>query len=210
MNRRTGSRQADGRGPADLRSDRGGDRELDHRWQPARGEPGALDDRTGRVPSHQSGHRRQGRQSAGGRRRALQEAGYRHVRLSRLAGQAAPPPTRPVRRPVPTPSARGSAEVGTVPRRSQRHDRHLGEYSMSAVVNARGITKQYAHSSNPAVDDVSFSLRENTIYGLLGRNGAGKTTLMQLLTGQVIPSAGTVEVLGGQPYENEDVLREVC
>jgi ABC-2 type transport system ATP-binding protein len=81
---------------------------------------------------------------------------------------------------------------------------------MSTVVTASGITKRYAHSSTPAVDDVSFSLRGNTIYGLLGRNGAGKTTLMQILTGQVVPTAGTVEVLGGQPYENEAVLREVC
>src|SRR5262245_6895425 len=81
---------------------------------------------------------------------------------------------------------------------------------MSTVVTANGITKRYARTPNPAVDNVSFSLRENTIYGLLGRNGAGKTTLMQLLTGQVVPTAGTVEVFGGQPYENEGVLREVC
>src|SRR5262245_6752364 len=81
---------------------------------------------------------------------------------------------------------------------------------MSTVVTARGITKRYAHNSSPAVDNVSFSLRENTIYGLLGRNGAGKTTLMQILTGHVTPTAGSVDVLGGRPFENERVLREIC
>src|SRR5215470_18064808 len=197
MNRRTRVRRADGRGSADLRTDRGGDRELDHRRQPARGGPGAVDERARRVPSHQSGHRGQGRQPAGGRRGALQEEGYRHVRLSRRTGEAAPPSARTVRRSVSPPPARRSAEVGVVTRRGQKHDRKLGEDPMSTVVTANGITKRYARTPSPAVDNVSFSLRENTIYGLLGRNGAGKTTLMQMLTGQVVPTAGTVEVFGG-------------
>jgi ABC-2 type transport system ATP-binding protein len=53
---------------------------------------------------------------------------------------------------------------------------------------ARGITKKYSQST--ALDDVSFNIREHTIYGLLGRNGAGKTTLMQILTGQGFATSG--------------------
>jgi ABC-2 type transport system ATP-binding protein len=79
---------------------------------------------------------------------------------------------------------------------------------MSPVVAARGLSKRYGGLS--AVDDVSFSLRENTIYGLLGRNGAGKTTLMQLLTGQAIASRGELTVFGEHPYENGAVLSRVC
>jgi ABC-2 type transport system ATP-binding protein len=76
------------------------------------------------------------------------------------------------------------------------------------VVTARGVSKRYGDVL--ALDDVSFSLRENAIHGLLGRNGAGKTTLMQVLTGQIRASAGQVEVFGGQPYENAQALSRVC
>ncbi|MER7004990.1 ABC transporter ATP-binding protein [Dactylosporangium sp. NPDC000555] len=76
-----------------------------------------------------------------------------------------------------------------------------------AIVSARGVTKRFGGVT--ALDGVTFDLRRNGIYGLLGRNGAGKTTLMQVLTGQQIASAGTVETFGGHPYENEQVLRQV-
>jgi ABC-2 type transport system ATP-binding protein len=79
---------------------------------------------------------------------------------------------------------------------------------MSTVVTARGVTKRYAQAT--ALDDVSFSIREHAIYGLLGRNGAGKTTLMQILTGQGFATSGQVEVFGAAPYENDDVLTDVC
>ncbi|MEV8517832.1 ABC transporter ATP-binding protein [Dactylosporangium sp. NPDC051484] len=78
---------------------------------------------------------------------------------------------------------------------------------MDTIVSARGVTKRFGRVT--ALDNVTFDLRRNGIYGLLGRNGAGKTTLMQVLTGQQIASAGTVEAFGGHPYENEQVLRQV-
>ncbi|MGW5385907.1 ABC transporter ATP-binding protein [Nocardia sp. NPDC003963] len=60
-----------------------------------------------------------------------------------------------------------------------------------------------------ALDDMTFDLRENTIYGLLGRNGAGKTTLMQVLTGQMFQTSGEVRINGEIPHENAAVLRSV-
>jgi ABC-2 type transport system ATP-binding protein len=84
----------------------------------------------------------------------------------------------------------------------------MGGKSMSTVVTAAHLTKEYGGLA--ALDDVTFSLRENVIYGLLGRNGAGKTTLMQILTGQTLAKAGTLSVFGAHPYENERVLSNVC
>ncbi len=78
---------------------------------------------------------------------------------------------------------------------------------MTPVVSVQDLSKRYGAVA--AVDGVSFELRRNGIYGLLGRNGAGKTTLMQLLTGQQFATAGTVRVLGADPVENERVLRQV-
>jgi ABC-2 type transport system ATP-binding protein len=79
---------------------------------------------------------------------------------------------------------------------------------MNPVVTARGVTKRFGRVT--ALDDVSFSVAEHSIYGLLGRNGAGKTTLMQILTGQQLASAGELTVFGQRPYENEQVLERVC
>src|SRR5258706_14679398 len=79
---------------------------------------------------------------------------------------------------------------------------------MSWVTAAPDLSKHFGRGV--ALDHVSFALRENTIYGLLGRNGAGKTTLMQILTGQNFASSGRVEVLGAAPYENDRVLADVC
>lgn len=79
---------------------------------------------------------------------------------------------------------------------------------MTAVIEVANLTKTFG--SMTAVDDVSFTVEENRIYGLLGRNGAGKTTLMQLLTGQDFASGGRIEVFGESPVEAARVLQNIC
>jgi ABC-2 type transport system ATP-binding protein len=79
---------------------------------------------------------------------------------------------------------------------------------MNPIVEVQGLTKAYRDVH--ALDNVSFTLSENKIYGLLGRNGAGKTTLMRIITAQVFATAGTVRVFGETPYENDRVLRRIC
>ncbi|MEO6532136.1 MAG: ABC transporter ATP-binding protein [Pseudolysinimonas sp.] len=76
------------------------------------------------------------------------------------------------------------------------------------VVQVEHLSKHFGKVH--AVDDVSFSLTENKIYGLLGRNGAGKTTLMQLLTGQDFASSGSIRLFGASPVENAIVLERTC
>jgi ABC-2 type transport system ATP-binding protein len=78
---------------------------------------------------------------------------------------------------------------------------------MSAIIEVSGLTKRFG--SLTAVDDVSFSVEQNTITGLLGRNGAGKTTLMQLLTGQDFATSGDIRVFGASPVENARVLQNI-
>jgi ABC-2 type transport system ATP-binding protein len=78
---------------------------------------------------------------------------------------------------------------------------------MAAVIEVSGLTKRFG--SVTAVDDATFSVGENKIYGLLGRNGAGKTTLMQLLTGQDFATSGDIKVFGQSPVENASVLQRV-
>ncbi len=76
------------------------------------------------------------------------------------------------------------------------------------TIEVTGLSRRFG--SVVALDDVSFSLAENQIHGLLGRNGAGKTTLMQLLTGQQFASSGRIRLFGEPPLENARVLDRVC
>lgn len=79
---------------------------------------------------------------------------------------------------------------------------------MNTVVEAQRLTKSFGDVT--AVNDVSFSIEAEKIYGLLGRNGAGKTTVMQIITAQQFPTSGEVTVFGEAPYENSRVLSQIC
>jgi ABC-2 type transport system ATP-binding protein len=56
------------------------------------------------------------------------------------------------------------------------------------------LTKRY--DDTLAIDDISFTVPVGATVGLLGGNGAGKTTTIGMLLGLLIPTAGTIEVLG--------------
>ena len=79
---------------------------------------------------------------------------------------------------------------------------------MTHVIEVSHLSKRYGDTL--ALDDVSLTLEQDTIYGLLGRNGAGKTTLMSILTAQNFATSGTVRVYGEDPYENARVLSRMC
>ena len=66
-------------------------------------------------------------------------------------------------------------------------------HAMDAI-RVQHLTKRYAETL--AVDDVTFSVPAGATVGLLGGNGAGKTTTIAMLLGLLIPTAGTIEVLG--------------
>ncbi len=79
---------------------------------------------------------------------------------------------------------------------------------MNNIVEIKGLTKKY--KDQIAVNNVSFALEANKIYGLLGRNGAGKTTIMHMITAQAFPTSGELKVFGENPYENNRVLTQLC
>jgi len=65
---------------------------------------------------------------------------------------------------------------------------------MSSLLEVTGITRCYG--GTPALSEVSLSLERGGVLGLLGPNGAGKTTCLQILSGNLAPSAGRIEVCG--------------
>lgn len=60
------------------------------------------------------------------------------------------------------------------------------------MIKVKEITKRY--DKHLAVDSLSFELEKNRIYGLLGANGAGKSTTMNIITGYLAPTSGTVTI----------------
>ncbi|RUU13843.1 sugar ABC transporter ATP-binding protein [Mesorhizobium sp. USDA-HM6] len=61
-------------------------------------------------------------------------------------------------------------------------------------VRMSGISKRY--NAIQSLDDVSLTLKPGEVLGLVGDNGAGKSTLSKVLSGAVIPDAGTIEIDG--------------
>jgi ABC-2 type transport system ATP-binding protein len=62
------------------------------------------------------------------------------------------------------------------------------------VIELRNVCKTFGR--RPAVTDLSLSVPQGEIYGLLGHNGAGKSTAIGMMLGQVWPTAGEVRVCG--------------
>src|SRR5436305_3831702 len=63
-----------------------------------------------------------------------------------------------------------------------------------AAIVVRDLVKRY--DSVLAVDGVSFTVRRGTTTALLGGNGAGKTTTLSILLGVLLPTSGSIRILG--------------
>ncbi|MDE7164289.1 MAG: ATP-binding cassette domain-containing protein [Clostridiales bacterium] len=75
------------------------------------------------------------------------------------------------------------------------------------MIEIRGITKKYAKLV--AVNDVSFDIRDNECFALLGLNGAGKTTLINVLSTSILPTDGTATVNGFDIIKDSDSVRKI-
>ncbi|MEV0729327.1 ABC transporter ATP-binding protein [Polymorphospora sp. NPDC050346] len=75
------------------------------------------------------------------------------------------------------------------------------------AIEVRNLHKRYGQVV--AVDDVSLSVDEGEIVGVLGRNGAGKTTTVEAIAGLRRPDRGTVRVLGLDPHRDRARVRQV-
>ena len=62
------------------------------------------------------------------------------------------------------------------------------------AIEIQNVTKCYGRMR--AVDDISLSLKAGEVFAFLGPNGAGKTTTIKMVTGLLIPDAGTITVCG--------------
>jgi ABC-type multidrug transport system ATPase subunit len=58
------------------------------------------------------------------------------------------------------------------------------------------LTKRYTPDAPPANDDISLTIEEGEIFGLLGDNGAGKSTLVKQMANLLAPTSGTIRLFG--------------
>ena len=68
------------------------------------------------------------------------------------------------------------------------------------MIEIKNLTKSYGKSK--ALDDVSFTVNSGEILGFLGPNGAGKSTTMNIITGYISATSGTVSINGYDNVEN--------
>jgi branched-chain amino acid transport system ATP-binding protein len=77
---------------------------------------------------------------------------------------------------------------------------------MPPVLETKGLTKQFGGIT--AANDVTLSIEKGARHALIGPNGAGKTTIINLLTGVLRPTAGTI-ALEGQDITNLEAHKRV-
>lgn len=74
------------------------------------------------------------------------------------------------------------------------------------VLELQNLQKYYA--THKAVDDISFSIPQGSIFGLLGPNGAGKTTLLRMITGIFYPDKGNI-IFDGRKFDPQNDIQHI-
>lgn len=65
-----------------------------------------------------------------------------------------------------------------------------------AILHLENVTKQFSENTYPAVDNVSLTLQQGDVLGLLGPSGCGKTTLLRMIAGFERLESGSIEIAG--------------
>jgi len=78
---------------------------------------------------------------------------------------------------------------------------------MTAAIEADAVG--FRRDGRQVLRDVSFSIEEHELVGLIGPNGGGKTTLIQVLLGVLHPYEGSVRIMGADPGHLDKVRRQI-
>ena len=75
-------------------------------------------------------------------------------------------------------------------------------------INVVNLVKNFDKQS--VIKNISFSVKKNSIVGILGKNGAGKTTLLGMLLGLITPTKGDVYIFGKNlRFNKKEILSEI-
>ena len=76
------------------------------------------------------------------------------------------------------------------------------------MIEIRELTKTF--EGIRAVDNITTTIHEGQIFGLVGSNGAGKSTFLRLLSGIMKADQGTILIDGQKVFENLEIKNEIC
>ena len=76
------------------------------------------------------------------------------------------------------------------------------------MLTVKGLSKSFG--AKRAITDLSLTLEEGHIFGMLGTNGAGKSTLLRVMSGILCADAGSIHLDHMSVYENPAAKREIC
>src|SRR5207247_10306492 len=74
--------------------------------------------------------------------------------------------------------------------------------SFRALIEVKQATKVFSSRQGPAINSVSFDVKNGEVVGFVGLNGAGKTTTIRIAVGVSLPTSGTV-LVDGHDITNE-------
>ena len=75
------------------------------------------------------------------------------------------------------------------------------------MINIENLSKSFGKTK--AINDVSLTIREGEVFGLVGTNGAGKSTLLRLLTGILVPDSGKIAIDDEPVYDMPSVKEKI-
>lgn len=78
------------------------------------------------------------------------------------------------------------------------------------VIETNDLVKLYKNGNILAVDKLNLRIRSGEIYAFIGANGSGKTTAINIITGTLLPTSGSIKVMGyDMPRHQHDVARYI-
>ncbi len=77
------------------------------------------------------------------------------------------------------------------------------------MISVKNLIKKFNKAKSNAVDDISFTVDEGSLFAFLGPNGAGKTTTISILTTTLAKTSGIVEIDGMNLEEKQSEIRKI-
>jgi ABC-2 type transport system ATP-binding protein len=85
--------------------------------------------------------------------------------------------------------------------------RHSSSRGLSTALKVRGVSKRYRGATQPAVDNLTFSVDRGEVVGLLGANGAGKSTTIGMIATRIPIESGDIYVNGASIGDAPEMAR---